>query len=109
MLAEGMETRWTRHDRMAERTWGWVDEMVDRGVELSVMAPEAFRSPAVTAIRTPDGVSGPEVTSAAAERGWVVGGGYGKLKPESFRIGHMGDHTLDELDGLLVVLTEVLT
>lgn len=109
MLAEGMETRWARHDRMAERTWAWVDEMADQGVALSVMAPEGFRSPAVTAIRTPDGVSGPDVTSGAADRGWVIGGGYGKLKPGSFRIGHMGDHTVDELDGLLAVLTEVLT
>jgi aspartate aminotransferase-like enzyme len=108
MLAEGVEARWARHDRMAESTWTWVDEMGERGVRLSVMAPEGFRSPAVTAIRTPDGIGGPEVTAAAAARGWIVGGGYGKLKPESFRIGHMGDHTLDELEELLAVLTEVL-
>jgi aspartate aminotransferase-like enzyme len=42
-------------------------------------------------------------------RGWVVGGGYGKLKDSTFRIGHMGDHTVDELEGLLDVLGEVLT
>lgn len=109
MLAEGMEARWARHHRMAGRTWEWVEEMRERGVDLSVMAPEGFRSPAVTAVRTPDTIPGPRVTSGVAEKGWVVGGGYGKLKPESFRIGHMGDHTLDELEDLLTVLTEVLT
>lgn len=109
MLAEGMEARWARHRAMAERCWAWVDEMRDRGVELAVMAPEGSRSPAVTAVRTPEGVTGPEVTKAVAERGWIIGGGYGKLKPDSFRIGHMGDHTLDQLDDLLDVLEEVLS
>lgn len=109
MLAEGMDARWARHRAMAERCWAWVEEMGDRGVELTVMAPEGFRSPAVTAVRTAEGMTGPEVTKAVAERGWVIGGGYGKLKPGSFRIGHMGDHTLDELEGLLAVLEEVLS
>lgn len=108
MLAEGMDARWTRHERMAERTWAWVEEMRAAGVGLEVIAPAGHRSPAVTAIRTPDGVTGPEVTKAVASRGWTIGGGYGKLKEGSFRIGHMGDHTPEHLDGLLDVLTEVL-
>jgi len=109
MLAEGMDARWARHRSMAERSWRWVDEMRGSGVEVAVMAPEGFRSPAVTAVRTPKGVTGSSVTAAVAERGWIVGGGYGKLKESTFRIGHMGDHTLDELEGLLEVLTGVLT
>jgi aspartate aminotransferase-like enzyme len=43
-----------------------------------------------------------------ASKGWVIGGGYGKLKPSSFRIGHMGDHTLAELNQVLDVLAEVI-
>jgi aspartate aminotransferase-like enzyme len=42
------------------------------------------------------------------ERGWVIGGGYGKLKETSIRIGHMGDHSVSELEGLLATLEEVL-
>ncbi len=76
---------------------------------LEIMAPEGNRSPAVTAICTPEGVTGPDVTQGVLDRGWLVGGGYGKLKPSTFRVGHMGDHTLEELNGLLDVLTEVLT
>jgi aspartate aminotransferase-like enzyme len=41
-------------------------------------------------------------------RGWVIGGGYSQLKDSTFRIGHMGDHTVDELEELLDVLTEVV-
>ncbi len=108
MLREGMEARWARHRAMAERTWRWVDEMRSDGIALEVVAPGGYRSPAVTAVRTPEGVTGPEVAGAMRERGWVIGGGYGKLKAETFRIGHMGDHTLEELEGLLATLREAL-
>jgi len=109
MRAEGMAARWARHQAMAERTWAWVEGMRAAGVALEIVAPEGHRSPSVTAVRLPDGVAGPDVTGAVLDRGWLVGGGYGQLKPNSIRVGHMGDHTLEELEGMLGVLTEVLT
>ncbi len=108
MAQEGIENRWKRHRVMAEMTWAWVDSMRDSGIDLEILAPAGFRSPAVTTIQTPPGVTGPEVTRAVDERGWLVGGGYGKLKESTFRVGHMGDHTPDQLEGLLNVLAEVL-
>jgi predicted phosphoserine aminotransferase len=106
MQAEGNEARWARHTAMAERTWAWVEEHADAG--LGLLAPEGYRSPCVTAITVADGESGPSIVKAMAEKGWVIGGGYGKLKPSSFRIGHMGDHTLEELEELLADLSEVV-
>ena len=106
MRAEGNEARWARHAAMAERTWGWVEDHADAG--LSLLAPAGYRSPCVTAITVADGESGPKVSNGMLERGWVIGGGYGKMKPSSFRIGHMGDHTLAELNELLDVLAEVV-
>ena len=108
MAEETMEGRWVRHQKMAERTWAWVEEMSSSGVQLKVVAAEGHRSPTVTAVQVPDGVSAPSIVDAVKERGWVIGGGYGKLKPTTFRIGHMGEHTLDELEELLSVLAEVL-
>ena len=106
MQAEGNEARWARHTAMAERTCAWVSEHADAG--LGLLAPEGYRSPCVTAITVADGESGPKIVKGMAERGWVIGGGYGKMKPSTFRIGHMGDHTLDELNELLDALTEVV-
>ncbi|MGD8289197.1 MAG: alanine--glyoxylate aminotransferase family protein [Gemmatimonadota bacterium] len=106
MQAEGNEARWARHAAMAERTWAWVEENADAG--LALLAPEGYRSPCVTAITVADGESGPKIVKAMAEKGWVIGGGYGKMKPGSFRIGHMGDHTVEELEELLADLTEVV-
>jgi predicted phosphoserine aminotransferase len=106
--AETVEGRWQRHDTMARRTWGWVDAQRDRGIALEVLAPEGYRSPTVTCIRLPEGKTGPQVCSALAARGYTIAPGYGKTKEEMIRIGHMGDHTLAELDALLAALEEVL-
>jgi aspartate aminotransferase-like enzyme len=105
---ETIEGRWARHSAMAERTHAWVDGMRADGVQLQVMAPVGHRSPTVTAVSLPESLSGPNVVRAMKERGWVIGGGYGKLKETGIRIGHMGDHTLDELNELLDVLAEVM-
>lgn len=107
--AETMEARWARHEAMARHTWAWVDAMRDRGVALEVLAPEGYRSPTLTCIRLPEPWTGPQVCAALGERGYTVAPGYGKLKEPMIRIGHMGDHTVQELDALLGALEEVLT
>jgi len=107
MTDEGMEARWARHAAMAQRTADWVASMNDRGVHLEVLTPAGHRSPSVTCIRPPEGVAGPRVVAAVRERGFAIASGYGKLKDSTFRIGHMGDHTVAELDALLEALTSV--
>jgi len=106
---EGLERRWDRHRRMAERTWSWVSELTARtGREFTVLAPEGYRSPTVTSVALPQGLTGPEIVAAAAARGFTLAPGYGKLKAGTIRIGHMGDHTVDELEAILSVLDEVI-
>ena len=41
-------------------------------------------------------------------RGFTIASGYGKLKDTTIRIGHMGDHTVAEVETLLAALAEVL-
>jgi len=108
ILDEGIENRWARHQAMAERTWAWVDERRDAGLQLGILAPEGYRSPTVTGVTLPEGIRGTDVCGALRAHGWVVAPGYGKMKDAMVRIGHMGDHTLDQLDALLDTLTTVL-
>ena len=103
---ETMEGRWERHVAMRDRTLEWASGLADRG--LSILAAEGARSPTVTCIGLPSEGDGPRIVKEMSERGWVIGGGYGRLKPDAFRIGHMGDHTVDELEPLLAELEEVL-
>jgi len=106
--AESIETRWARHQAMAHRTWHWTESMNGKGVALEVLAPREFRSPTVTCIKLPSGVSGSAVDKEMKRRGYTISPGYGALKDSTIRIGHMGDHTVDELNELLQVLEDVL-
>ena len=105
----GVEARWARHRAMADRCADWVRLMEhEKGLALAVVASEGERSPTVTCITLPEGISGPTVVSAMRNRGFVIGYGYGKLKENTIRIGHMGDHSVAELNELLQELEGVL-
>jgi len=105
---EGIENRWSRHLAMQKATVDWVDRLRSEGVDVDVFAPEGHRSPTVTCVALPEKVTGPQVVSAMKDRGWVIGGGYSRLKETTVRIGHMGDHIPETLQELLGDLGEVL-
>jgi len=90
---------------MAARTAQWVDDMRSSSeCDIRIVAREGHRSPTVSAIMLPDGMTSGRVTQLIAEHGVTVGTGYGKLKEAAIRIGHMGDHTVRELTPLLAAL-----
>ena len=62
----------------------------------------------MTAVTLPARVACPTLTAAVARRGYVIGSGYGRLKDTTFRIGHMGDHTVAGLDGCLAAAEDAL-
>lgn len=107
---EGIEMRWERHIEMRDTTAEWVEGMQQRrGVELGILAAEGSRSPTVTVITLPKGMTTKEVREGVSTRGYTVGGGYGKLAATTFRIGHMGDHTVDGLSRCLHACEAVIT
>ena len=106
--AETIEARWARHAAMAKRTERWAAEMAGRGIAIAVLAPEGFRSPTVTCLTLPPETTGPKVTKELERRGFVIATGYGKLRDTTIRVGHMGDHTVAELDVLLGELEDIL-
>jgi aspartate aminotransferase-like enzyme len=106
--AETIEARWERHAAMARRSWAWADEMKARGHDIRVLAPEGYRSSTVTCLTMPPGHTGSAVTTALKQRGFTIASGYGALKDATIRIGHMGDHTVAELEVLLAELERVL-
>jgi predicted phosphoserine aminotransferase len=107
--SEGVDGRFARHRSMAEACWAWVSQVrAEHGIALSVLAPEGHRSPTVTCIALPDGLDGSVLVAGMRDRGFVIGGGYGKLKDTTIRIGHMGDHTVAELEKVLEALEDVV-
>lgn len=103
IVEEGLEERWRRHADLREQTARWMES---RGVEGA--GASGSRSPTISCLRAPGGSSAPEVVEGLVRLGFTVGGGYGKWKPETFRIGHMGEVRSEDLDGLLEALDHVL-
>jgi aspartate aminotransferase-like enzyme len=96
--AETMRSRWDRHLAMQSCTLAWA---AANGLEPFV--PEGFRAPTVTTLRAP-GRDVMELAARAKDAGFAMDKGYGKLKGEAFRIGHMGDHTVARLQRLLAAI-----
>jgi len=103
ILAEGLEARFQRHQKMARVVWDWAEE---RGFEL--FAQEGHRSPTVTVVRNTRGIDIHALQAYLKERGMIIADGYGPLKGETFRIAHMGDLTLDEVHGVLAAMDDFL-
>lgn len=109
VLAEGMPAAWARHAAMCARTADWVARLRgETGVVVAPLVAAGHRSPTVTAILTPPGVTPRAIVRGVAERGYTIGGGYGRLKDSTIRIGHMGDHTPEGLDGCLDACGQVV-
>ena len=108
ILEEGMEAAWKRHGLMAGMTHIWTQRRTVHGIPISPFAVLGHRSPTVTAIKLPDGISGEAVVKAVSAAGYTLGAGYGKLKDTTIRIGHMGDHTPETLDPCLTATAEAI-
>jgi aspartate aminotransferase-like enzyme len=92
---EGLEARWQRHVEMANATRSWA-----AGHGWEPFPKEGFRSDTVSCIARG---SGPDFVAALGllkEQGLLVSNGYGDLKNKTFRIGHMGEHTMADLEDL---------
>jgi aspartate aminotransferase-like enzyme len=93
---EGLAARHQRHTAMR-------DLVIERTSRMAKLASDrAHASPTVSAlepVRDPE-----EIRGAMKKRGYTLGGGYGQWKSKTFRIGHMGDMTIDDVGAMLDVL-----
>ena len=102
LLAEGAENVAKRHEEMAKHTHNWA---LDHGFGL--FAEDGYRSVTVTTVENILGKDVGELNKALANKGLVIANGYGALKDKTFRIGHMGDHTIEGLKELLGAIEEI--
>lgn len=96
---EGLEARFERHRRMRAITQ-------ERTARFARLASDPEHASATVTALAP--VMPPETIRAEMKkRGYTLGGGYGEWKETTFRIGHMGDIPIADLEAMLDVLTEV--
>ena len=88
MMAEGMDTIFARHQRLAEACRRAVTAW---GLEIQCQDTNAY-SPVLTAAVVPEGMDADVLRKHALEKfNLSLGTGLGKLKGRIFRIGHLGD------------------
>lgn len=100
LRSEGLEKRWQRHTEMRDLT------LQRTSAFANPIAPADSRSVSVSALR-PLTKAAPEIVAEMRRRGFVLGGGYGPWKESTFRIGHMGDVSLEALGAMLDILEDV--
>lgn len=103
ILAEGLENRFARHSANAARVHAWADAH-----DLSMYAPEGFRSQTVTTVKNERGIDLADLNAFLMQRGMRLANGYGPLKNITFRIAHMGEIQIDDLEELFAAMEEYL-
>ncbi len=97
--AEGWEAIYRRHAACGAASRAGLAAM---GFEL--YADQAFASDTVTAALVPEGVDWSAFNGELHGRGLVLAGGQGKVKGKIFRIGHLGDVSVDDIVDALVTI-----
>ncbi len=103
ILAEGQEERFTRHAALAERVQSWVLEH-----DLGLYAPEGYRSKTVTTVVNNLELDITALNEFLLDRGMRIANGYGPLKDITFRIAHMGETQIEDIERLLAAMDDYI-
>lgn len=101
MLAEGMANRYARHHRMAEVARAWTRK------NFRMYAEPGYESETITVVDSGK-LEFARLDKELKARGFEVSPGYGKIKDSTFRIGHMGDLQVKDVEDLLKAMDGAL-
>jgi predicted phosphoserine aminotransferase len=102
MLEEGHTGRSNRHEEMAEYTREWARE------HFEMFPEEGYESQTVACIENTQGIDvAGTIETVSEEYDMVFSNGYGDIAEETFRIGHMGEHTLESVRALTDAIEDV--
>ncbi|GAB4113318.1 MAG: alanine--glyoxylate aminotransferase family protein [Candidatus Caldatribacteriota bacterium] len=102
ILKEGLDNRFERHKKMAKKVRDWAKE------KFALFPEEKFASHTVTCVKNTRGIKVSDLNKALGKRGYMISNGYGKLKEKTFRIAHMAELTLNDINKLLTNLNDIL-
>jgi aspartate aminotransferase-like enzyme len=104
MHEEGLENVYARHHAMARRVRSGAIEL---GLELQCRSLTSFSS-TLTAIATPPGMAPKTIRTSLMNRGILTAAALGPYEAAAFRIGHMGDIRMPDVERTLLALGESL-
>ncbi len=93
MFAEGLDARYARHAKLSQMTRDWA-----AGHGFTLFPERGFESVTLTCVNNgarPGGrtVDVAKLQKLVKDQGFLIDGGYGKIKGTTFRISNMGDET----------------
>ena len=103
IFTEGLDNRFARHSAMAKRVQEWAEAH-----DLSIYAPEGYRSQTVTTIKNERNIKVSDLNAFLKGRDMRIAGGYGPIKESTFRIAHMGETQMADIEKLLEAMEEFL-
>ncbi len=102
ILAEGLEKRYARHREMAEYTRAWAKK------HFALFPEERYASVTLTTITNTRNVPVKAVNDELGKLGMQISNGYGDLKEKTFRIAHMGEITLADVQDVTSAIERIL-
>jgi aspartate aminotransferase-like enzyme len=107
-FAEGLPQRFARHQKLAGLTRAWAARH-----GFTLFPEPGFESLTLTCINNgarPGGrvVDAPKLQKLVKDQGFLIDGGYGKIKGTTFRISNMGDETEASMSQLYAALDNAM-
>jgi aspartate aminotransferase-like enzyme len=107
-FAEGLENRYARHKKTNQMTRDWATKH-----GFTLFPDKGFESLTLTCVNNgakPDGraVDVPKLQKLVKDRGFLIDGGYGKIKGKTFRVSNMGDETEATMAQLFAAMDEAM-
>ena len=107
-FAEGLENRYARHRQTNQMVHDWAAKH-----GFTLFPETGFESLTLTCVNNgakPGGraVDVPKLQKLVKDRGFLIDGGYGKIKGTTFRVSNMGDETAASMTPLLAALDEAM-
>ena len=99
---EGLENRFARHIEMANIVREWAKKYFE------LFPEEGYLSNTLTTVKNTRGINVAELNKELGKRGFQISNGYGDLKEKTFRIAHMADCTVLEVNELLKNINDIL-
>ena len=107
-FTEGLENRYARHLKTNQMVHDWAAKH-----GFTLFPEKGFASVTLTCVNNgakPGGrtVDVAKLQKLVKDRGFLIDGGYGKIKGTTFRISNMGDETVASMTPLIAALDETI-
>ena len=102
IFKEGLENRYIRHIEGAEHMINWANHF------FKVYTQAGFESITLTCIENTRKINITDLNKELQQRNMILSNGYGTLKNKTFRVGHMGEITIDDLIELTDAMEDIL-